>query len=257
MSTTAEILSSTETDLRTIAADVVARAMKSGATAAEAIAREGNEFSTLVRLGQVEPLKESGSRALGLRVFVGKRAASTYTSDFTEDGIDKLVSGALSLVRITSEDPYAGLPDPSELGSLSGDLKLYFDDVYSLPPEERIEYARRTERAALETDPRFKNSDGGSFDAATGRKVLANSLGFLGDYRGSSCSISTAPIVQDEQGNMQRDYWFSAACCPVHPELWARWRWSTKSRGSRPGIPESWPALCGRWLRRTIRHLNS
>src|SRR5216684_635469 len=211
MSTTAEILSSTETDLRTIAADVVARAMKSGATAAEAIAREGNEFSTLVRLGQVETLKESGSRALGLRVFVGKRAASTYTSDFTEDGIDKLVSGALSLVRITSEDPYAGLPDPSELGSLSGDLKLYFDDVYSLPPEERIEYARRTERAALETDPRFKNSDGGSFDAATGRKVLANSLGFLGDYRGSSCSISTAPIVQDEQGNMQRDYWFSAA----------------------------------------------
>ena len=211
MSTTAEILTGTETDLRTIAADVVARAMKSGATAAEAIAREGNEFSTLVRLGQVETLKESGSRALGLRVFVGKRAASTYTSDFTEDGIDKLVSGALSLVRITSEDPYAGLPDPSELGSLSGDLKLYFDDVYSLPPEERIEYARRTERAALETDPRFKNSDGGSFDAATGRKVLANSLGFLGDYRGSSCSISTAPIVQDEQGNMQRDYWFSAA----------------------------------------------
>jgi PmbA protein len=211
MSTTAEILTGTETDLRTIAADVVARAMKSGATAAEAIAREGNEFSTLVRLGQVETLKESGSRALGLRVFVGKRAASTYTSDFTEDGIDKLVSGALSLVRITSEDPYAGLPDPSELGSLSGDLKLYFEDVYSLPPEERIEYARRTERAALDTDPRFKNSDGGSFDAATGRKVLANSLGFLGDYRGSSCSISTAPIVQDEQGNMQRDYWFSSA----------------------------------------------
>ncbi len=41
--------------------------------------------------------------------------------------------------------------------------------------------------------------------------MLANSLGFLGDYRGSSCSISTAPIVQDEQGNMQRDYWFSSA----------------------------------------------
>ncbi len=211
MSTTAEILTGTETDLRTIAADVVARAMKSGATAAEAIAREGNEFSTLVRLGEVETLKESGSRALGLRVFLGKRAASTYTSDFTEDGIDKLVSGALSLAKITSDDPYAGLPDPSELGSLSGDLKLYFEDVYSLPPEERIDYARRTERAALETDPRFKNSDGGSFDAATGRKVLANSLGFLGDYRGSSCSISTAPIAQDEQGNMQRDYWFSSA----------------------------------------------
>src|SRR5258708_26561591 len=206
-----ETLTAVATDLREIATTVVSRAMKAGATAAEAIVREGTEFSTLVRLGQVETLKESGSRALGLRVFLGKRAASTYSSDFTEDGIERLVSGALSLAKITSDDPYAGLPDPSELGSLSGDLKLYFEDVYSLPPEERIDYARRTERAALETDPRFKNSDGGSFDAATGRKVLANSLGFLGDYRGSSCSISTAPIVQDEQGNMQRDYWFSAA----------------------------------------------
>lgn len=207
----AETLTAVATDLREIASSVVARAMKAGATAAEAIVREGTEFSTLVRLGQVETLKESGARALGLRVFLGKRAASTYSSDFTEDGIDRLVSGAVKLAAITSEDPYAGLPEPEEFGSLSGDLQLYFDDVYSLPPEERIEYARRTERAALDTDPRFKNSDGGSFDASDGRKVLVNSLGFVGDYRGSHCSISTAPIAQDEHGNMQRDYWFSSA----------------------------------------------
>ena len=206
-----ETLTAVATDLREIASSVVSRAMKAGATAAEAIVREGTEFSTLIRMGQVETLKESGSRALGLRVFLGKRAASTYSSDFTEDGIERLVSGALKLAAITSEDPYAGLPEPEEFGSLSGDLKLYFDDVYSLPPEERIEYARRTERAALDTDPRFKNSDGGSFDASDGRKVLVNSLGFVGDYRGSHCSISTAPIAQDEHGNMQRDYWFSSA----------------------------------------------
>ncbi len=206
-----ETLPAVATDLREIASSVVARAMKAGATAAEAIVREGTEFSTLVRLGQVETLKESGSRAVGLRVFLGKRAASTYSSDFTEDGIERLVSGAVKLAAITSEDPYAGLPDPNEFGSLSGDLQLYFDDVYSLPPEERIEYARRTERAALDADPRFKNSDGGSFDASDGRKVLVNSLGFVGDYQGSSCSISTAPIAQGEHGNMQRDYWFSSA----------------------------------------------
>jgi PmbA protein len=205
-----ETLPEVATDLREIASNVVSRAMKAGATAAEAIVREGTEFSTLVRLGQVETLKESGSRALGLRVFLGKRAASTYSSDFTEDGIERLVSGAVKLAAITSEDPYAGLPEPEEFGSLSGDLQLYFEDVYWLPPEERIEYARRTERAALDTDPRFKNSDGGSFDASDGRKVLVNSLGFVGDYRGSHCSISTAPIAQDEHGNMQRDYWFSS-----------------------------------------------
>jgi PmbA protein len=196
-------------DLRDLAADVVARAKKGGATAAEAVVREGSEFSTVIRMGEVETLKESGSRAIGLRVFLGQRAASTYSSDFSEDGLERLVKGALDLARVTSEDKYAGIPEPDQLGSLPGDLKLYYDDVYSLPPEERIDYARRAERSALDADPRMKNSDGGSFEAATGHKVLANSHGFVGEYRRSYCSVTAAPIAQDEQGNMQRDYWFS------------------------------------------------
>jgi PmbA protein len=210
MATDTQVLS-VETDLREIASDVVSRAIQGGATAAEAVVREGSEFSTLVRLGQVETLKESGSRTLGLRTYIGHRAASTYTSDFTPEGIERLVHGALELAHVTSEDPYAGLPDPAELGSLPGDLKLYHDDVYALPPDQRIDYARRAEKAALSGDPRIKNSDGGSFDASTGRKVLANSLGFVGDYRRSYCSISAAPIAQGADGAMQRDYWYSSA----------------------------------------------
>lgn len=183
--------------------------MEGGATAAECIVREGDEFSTLVRLGQVETLKESGSKAIGVRVFNGKRAASTYSSDFSRAGLDRMVKSALELSKITSEDPYAGIPEPSLLGSLTGDLDLYSADVYSLPGEERISYARRAEKAALDFDPRIKNSEGGSFDAATGHKVLANSHGFVGEYQRSYCSIAAIPIAQTEDGAMQRDYWFT------------------------------------------------
>jgi PmbA protein len=211
MAANTETVNTTETELRDIATGVVARAMKSGATAAEAIAREGTEFSTVVRLGQVETLKEAGSRGLGLRVFLGRRAASTYSSDFTREGIDRLVQGALELAKVTSEDPYAGLPEAEQFGAIPGDLELYFDDVYSLPPEERIDYARRAERAALDSDPRLTNSEGGSFDASTGHKVLANSLGFVGESRSSYCSVAAIPIAQVENGVMQRDYWFSLA----------------------------------------------
>jgi len=56
-----------ETDLREVAQDVVRRAMSGGATAAECVVREGDEFSTLVRLGQVETLKEAGERLLKVR----------------------------------------------------------------------------------------------------------------------------------------------------------------------------------------------
>jgi len=197
--------------LKDIAVDVVDRAMKAGATAADAIARDGNEFSTLVRLGEVETLKESGARALGLRLFVGKRAAATHTSDFSPEGVEQLVSSAIALARATSEDPDGGLPEAGLLGSLSEDLDLYYDDVYSLSTSDRIDYARRAEAAAMAIDPRITNSEGGSFDAATGYKVLANSLGFVGEYRRSYCSVSAVPIAQAEGSAMQRDYWYSAS----------------------------------------------
>src|ERR1700685_4404182 len=174
-----------ETDLKSLAQDIVRRAMNGGATVAECVVREGDEFSTLVRLGQVETLKESGSRSIGVRVFNGQRAASTYSSDFSRASLDRMVQSALELSKITSEDPFGGIPEASQLGSLTGDLDLYHEDVYSLPGPDRIDYARPTEKAALEVDPRIKNSDGGSFDAATGHKIFANSHGFFGEYKRS------------------------------------------------------------------------
>jgi len=201
----------TSTDLKQIAADVVRRAMQGGATAAEAVAMDGSEFSTVVRLGEVETLKESGSKGIGVRVFFGKRAASTYSSDMSPAGIEQMVESALRLAKITSEDPFAGIPEPSQLGKLEGDLQLYHEDVYSLSTADRIDYARRAEKAAMEVDPRITNSEGGTFDAAVGYKVLANSHGFIGDYRRSYCSISAVPIAQIDGSAMQRDYWYSIA----------------------------------------------
>ncbi len=208
----------TALDLESLAADVVARAMNAGATDAEAVAREGDEFSVNVRLGEVETLKESGSRALGLRVFLGKRSASASTSDLTADGIRQLVEGALALARVTEEDPFAGLPENEEFGAVPEDLHLYYDDVYSLAGPERIEWARRAEKAALAADPRIANSDGGSFDASTGRRALANSRGFVGGYRSSYAGVAAAPVAMDADGQMQRDGWWSSARRLAHLE---------------------------------------
>ena len=203
--------STAQADLRELATAVVKRAMELGASAAEAVAREGSEFSVVVRLDEVETLKEAGSRALGVRVFVGQQAASTSTSDLSPQGVEQLVGGALELARVTSADPMAGIPAAELLGEIPGELGLYYDDVYSLSSEERIAQARRAERAALACDARLVNSDGGSFDASVGSKVLANSHGFVGQYRSSYCSITAAPIASDQAGSMQRDYWYSAA----------------------------------------------
>ena len=203
-------------NLHQLASDVLARALRAGATDAEAVVYEGDEFSTLVRLGQVETLKESGSRAVGLRVFIAsgkaQKTASTSSSDFSPESIARLVAGAVTLARITSEDPFAGLPEPAEFGQHdAANQHLFFEDVNLQPPSARIEIARAVEAAALAFDPRIQNSGGGDFDTATSHKILMNSRGFTGEYRRSYCGFSAQPIAHDTDGRMQRNYWYSAA----------------------------------------------
>ncbi|MDQ1692785.1 MAG: PmbA protein [Acidobacteriaceae bacterium] len=202
----------THQDLTTgLATQLLDQALTAGATDAEVMLYEGDEFEALVRKGEVERLKESGSRAAGLRVFIGARAASTSTSDLTPAGLERLVQGAVALARVTSEDPFAGLPDAESFGQLRNDLQIYWNDIDELPAAERISLARRADEACFAADARITNSRGGSFDAGSGHKILANSRGFVGEYRRSICSVSASPIAQSPDGQMQRDYWYSSA----------------------------------------------
>ena len=193
-----------------IAQGVIQQALASGATAAECTISEGDEFSANVRMGELETLKEAGSRGAGLRVLIGRRMGASYTSDLTPDGIRQMVQSAIDLAALTTEDPHAALPDPSELGSLATDLKLFSDETAGLPTEERIAIAKRAEAAALAVDPRITNSEGASFDSSVGGRVFANSSGFLGSYRSSYCSVSAVPVAT-QNGAMERDYWFTIA----------------------------------------------
>src|SRR5579872_1706797 len=119
----------TDNHLLELAQDVVKQALAAGATDAECTIAEGDEFSANVRMRELETLKEAGSRGAGLRVLIGKRMGASYTSDLTPEGIRQMVRSAIDLAALTTEDPYAGLPDADELGSISGDLGLFSDDV--------------------------------------------------------------------------------------------------------------------------------
>ena len=198
-----------ENVLEDIAVDLVERARRAGATAADVIVHEADEFSTTLRLGQIEKLKEAASKSLGLRVFQGARSASFFSSDFSADSLDRLVARTLAMAKVTSEDPASGLPEASLLGRYDGELQLYSEDVAAISTEDRIDYARRAEKAALDADPRIKNSEGAWFEASVGRRAYANSLGFAGSYRSSYCAGSVAPVA--EEGGMQRDYWYSVS----------------------------------------------
>ena len=197
-------------ELLDLAADIIRQARAAGATDAECTIAEGDEFSANVRMRQLETLKEAGSRGAGLRILRGPHTGSAYTSDLSPEGIRHLVRSAMELADVTTEDPFAGLPEPSELGSLEGDLGLWCGDVAELDTAAKVELARRAEEAALSADPRIVNSEGASFDSHDGRHVFANSRGFAGEYGASYCSLSTVPVAREGE-SMERDYWFSLA----------------------------------------------
>lgn len=196
-------------DLKETASEVGRRAKERGATAADVFIREEETFSVTVRMGEIETLKEAVSRGLRLRVFVGKRTATSQTSDLSPALVEKLVDDTVEMARLTSEDDSGGLPENALYQSYLPDLDLVDPSWEYLTPEQRIDWARRTEAAAFKTDPAVTNSEGGSFDYSRSWTVLANTLGFLGGYEGTGASISVVPIAQSATG-MQRDYWASA-----------------------------------------------
>ena len=194
-------------DHRDLATDLLRRVREKGADAADVLVAEGTDFSVTVRKGEVETLKEAGSKAVGLRAFVGKRSATSYTSDFSPDGLRTLVSQTVEMARVTGEDPASGLPDEPTVAE-PVDLQIYDPSPEALPTEERIERARRAEAAALAASPEIQNSQGGSYASDEGSVVLANTSGFLGSYRSSSVSLSAIPVAE-RNGDKQRDYWYT------------------------------------------------
>jgi PmbA protein len=193
-----------------IAQAVIRQALEAGATDAECTIAQGEEFSANVRMGELETLKEAGSRGAGLRVLIGKCMGSSYTSDLTAEGIQQMVRSAVDLAALTTDDPQAGLPDPAEFGSLKTDLRLFSDEVAKLQTERKIDAAKRAEAAALAFDPRITNSEGGSFDSSISGRVFANSRGFSGAYRSTYCSVTAVPVATLGE-SMERDYWFTSA----------------------------------------------
>ncbi|WNM63945.1 TldD/PmbA family protein [Candidatus Nitrospira neomarina] len=191
-----------------LAATVLKRAKALGATEADLLVAEGDSVSVQVRMSEVDRLSKAREKVLGIRVFFGKRSASSSTSDFSNSSLDRLVTDTCSLARAVVEDETSGLPAPDQMVVDIPDMDM--KDDRQLAVDEEIDLAKRTEQSAFSADPRITNSEGAECSAGYGSILLANSHGFVGSYASSSYSLSVSPIAMDSQnGGMQRDYWYS------------------------------------------------
>lgn len=196
------------------AADIVARAVRAGADAADAVFAADASLDVSVRLGALEDVGRSESEELGLRVFVGQRSASVSTSDLSTDAIAALVERAVAMAREAPEDRWAGLAPQERLLHGAPPLLDLADGDEPTPAELR-EWALQAEDAARAV-PGVTNSEGGGASASRSVWALATSHGFAGAYAATAYSLSASVLAGDAATGMERDYAHHAARKRAH-----------------------------------------
>lgn len=184
--------------------DLLAKARKAGADAADAVMVDSVSIAHAQRLGEVERLERSEEADLGLRVLVGQRQACVSSSDFSADAIDELVERAVAMARTVPEDPYCGLAEPGQLATSWPDLDSF--DASEPSAEDLIARARACEEAARGVEG-ITNSEGAEANWARANIALAGTNGFRGGYSNSSHSVGCA-VLAGEGTAMERDYAF-------------------------------------------------
>lgn len=192
--------------LKSVVNDLLQEATSQGASAAEAGLSVESGLSVTVRMGEVETIEHNRDKGLGITVYFGHRKGSASTSDFSLKAVKETVKAACDIARYTEDDPFSGLPDKNTIATEIADLDLYHP--WELTTDEAVALATECEDVARAEDKRIINSEGGSVSSHTGIRVYGNTQGFLDGYNTSRHSMS-ATMIAEQEGAMQRDYWYS------------------------------------------------
>jgi PmbA protein len=194
-------------DIRKIGEETVKKAVKAGAHEAEVCLETVKSFNVSVRNGEVESLKTSTAKGLGLRVFIDRQYAFSYTSDLSAAAIEDTVKRTVDMARKTEAKPWHGLPDfgPQTMP----DLDIFDPGMEGVPDEKKIAIAREVEKIALASDERITNSYGGSFSNGMREGGIFNSKGVSCLIKETSCAFSVS-VIAGEGAGMQGGGWSSA-----------------------------------------------
>ena len=182
-------------------ADLILRARTAGADAADAVLVAGTSLSVSRRLGKTEHVERAEGQDLGLRVFVGQRAAIVSATSIDPAGFTALAEKAVAMAKVVPEDPFTGLADTA---AKPDTIDLDLEDPTEPTAEDLLARASKAEEAALAVKG-VTNSEGAEAGFGRTEVFLVTSAGFAGRRVGTSHSISATALAGAGTG-MQRDY---------------------------------------------------
>jgi PmbA protein len=189
-------------DLLNLASDVVARAKRRGADAADALAVDGRSLDVSIENRKVEKIEQSESRDVGLRVFVGQSSAIISSGVMDPRSLDQMVERAIDMAKLAPPDEFAGIADSEQLARSFPALDLV--DTKQFTATELQKMAEDLEEVALAVPGVTKSAGSGAY-SSYGAYALATSNGFSGGYDRSTYGYSVSAIAGSGT-NMERDY---------------------------------------------------
>jgi PmbA protein len=181
-----------------LAREVVRRA--ANGVEAEVIITRGSETQIRVSGGEVEQLSQSGARGMGVRIIDGGRTGYAYTSDFSDDSVEETWRTAVELAKVATPDPHRALPEPRPIPD--EDLEIWDTKLADVPTQDKIEFTRRVERAALNYDPRVIVTQWCTYQDSIEHMHLANSRGFAGEFGRTVVASFVIGIARGDDGVM-------------------------------------------------------
>ncbi|MBV6632967.1 MAG: TldD/PmbA family protein [Alphaproteobacteria bacterium] len=186
--------------------DLINRAKRAGADAADAVMFDSTSLSVGQRLGKPETIERAESSEIGLRVFIGKQMAIVSTGERQGDAANRLVDQAVAMAKAVPEDPYAGIAEPNQLAKELPNIESV--DTEEPSTESLIEAANEAEDAARAVEG-ITNSEGADAGYSRSRVSLAASNGFRGSYAVTRHSLAVS-VLAGEGTKMERDYDYSS-----------------------------------------------
>ena len=188
---------------------VIAAARAAGASSADAMIADDSSLSVGIRIGKMEKCEQSGSKALGLRVFVGRQSATISTNDLQSVNARDLAERAVTMAKAAPADEFSGLADADQLATEEVQIDSV-DPDFALDAAELQRWCEEAEGAALAMEG-ITNSEGAEAGAGAYRSTLMTSNGFAGSRASTSYSFSASVLASSADGRMVTDYDYSSA----------------------------------------------
>ena len=149
---------------------------------------------------QVDAYERARDFGAGLRVLLGSRMGSAYTTDLTTAGIRDLVDAALASARNTPPDSFHTIPERAA-GPYPA-VNILDPEVAALSGKAMIDRALELEREAFAVDRRIKRIRKAEASFTASETLILSSRGAVASFSGTALSASIE-VVAEEAGEAQ------------------------------------------------------